>query len=91
MEVGLAAQNPSSIPASLRGLRKGAARAGCRPSHAKAVAFASCKRVSRQLCSRLGDLAVWTESAKVAHLLCRLFCLVCCAGVGLKSEHTCFA
>lgn len=70
MEVGLAAQNPSFIPARLRGLRDGAARAGCRLSHAEAVAYTSCKRVGRQLCSRLGVLAVMAEIAKVARSFC---------------------
>lgn len=75
MEVGLAALNLFFIPSSPRGLREGEARAGCRPSHAEAVAFASCKRVSGQLCSRLGVLAVLAEVAKVARSFGAGFCV----------------
>ncbi len=75
MEVGLAALNLFFIPSSPRGLREGEARAGCRPSHAEAVAFASCKPVSRQLCSRLGVLAALAEVSKVALSFSAGFCV----------------
>lgn len=75
MEVGLAAPNLLFVPARQRGLREGEARAGCRPSHAEAVAFASCKRVSRQLGSRLYVLAALAEVAKVARNFAGGFCV----------------
>lgn len=75
MEVGLAAPNLLFVPACPSGLREGEARAGCRPSHAEAVAFASCKRVSGQLCSRLGVLAALAEVAKVARSFGAGFCV----------------
>ena len=75
MEVGLAARNFFFFPSSPRGLREGDARAGCRPSHAEAAAFASCKRVSRQLVTRLGVLAALAEVAKVARSFAVGFCV----------------
>ena len=75
MEVGLAAPSLLIIPARQRGLLEGEARAGCRPSHAEAAVFASCKRVSRQLCSRLGVLAALAEVSKVARSFGAGFCV----------------
>lgn len=75
MEVGLAAPNLLFVPARPCRLREGEARAGCRPSHAEAAAFESCKRVSRQLCSHLGVLAALAEVARVARSFAAGFCV----------------
>ena len=75
MEVGLAAQVSLFIPATSGGLREGEVRVGSRPSHAEAVAFTSCKRVSRAFCSRLSGLLSLAGIAKVAHAFSAGFCV----------------